>query len=362
MLIERIKQNYEDFTNAKQNYLPINDVGDFNQWFPGLMRGDLTCVTGTPNSSKTPLVKSIVVHQGIEWAVRNKVDYHVIYFGLEESEIQFNYSLLSYQAYKMYNLRYNIRSFEFIGAKVEPKDFDKLEKAEERVTRMLKKITYVPSVYNSFGIYKTIRNFAASRGSFYNKGVKLTDEQLKVKPEWDKYIPDNPDEFIVVVLDHLLLIEKQKDEESVHQAIWNTVEYLRRYACKHFNYSVIVIQHQDNTTENQSARLREEVLPTQSQLGKNKEVARSYMNVLGVTNLNRTNSLGNNTGIQMWDGHKIRDLGNYSRCLNIIKNRFGIVDKNCLVYFDGRVGHFKTLPPKDSQLYKDFINYIKTLE
>jgi hypothetical protein len=358
-MLSRIKENHERLKNKFQNYLPLiaKYYGVFVDWFPGLMRGELTCLTGSASSSKTSWIKDIVIHQGIGWAKENNMDYKVLYFGLEESTVQFNYSLLSHQGY-LKGMRYNIRDFECIGREVKAEDFGKLDFVWQDCEKMLEYVNYYADDYTSDSIYLKIRDFAKSRGKFFLNGKEITD----LSKGWNKYVPDNSNEFIVVVVDHLLLLSKTKDEKDVHEAIWNMVENLRRYVVKHFNYSVVVLQHQDNVSENQTSRIREEVLPTLQGLGKNKEVGRSYMNVIGITNLNRTNSVGNQTGISDWKGYKMRDLGNYSRCLNIMKSRYGIVDVNTLVYFDGRVGHFRALPDPKGEDYKKILEHIKKLE
>lgn len=360
-LTKKIQKNHEDFVAGKINYLPFKPLGKFTTWFPGLMREELTCFTGTPASSKTSLVKKLVIHDGIEWAVNNNKNLHILYMGMEESKSQFLYSLLSYQGYVLDGLQYNIKDFEGIGRTIDIKDIPKIERAEKRVEKMLPYISYHTSVYNSFGIWKTVRDFASKRGKFYMNG-HLVQGAISGDNSWDSYVPDDPDEFIVVVVDHLLLLSPQKDEKDQSEAIWNTVEYLRRFAANKFRYAVVPIQHQNADSENQESRKDQTILPTENGLARNKEVARSYLNLIGIANPNKVNQSSTQPSIRIWDNHNLQIFGNYLRTINIIKSRFGESSVHDSVFNGGRTGWFQTIPDIGSQEYNTFIGNIKTFK
>lgn len=199
-LTEKIRQNHEDFIAGKINYLPFEPLGKFTEWFPGLMREELTCFTGTPASSKTSLVKKLVIHDGIKWAIKNDRKLHILYFGMEESKNQFLYSLMSYQGFIMHGLQYNIKDFLGIGRTIDIQDIGKIKEVEGRVEKMLPFITYHDNIFNSYGIWKAVRDFAAKRGKFMFKGIPLSN--ISAENSWDSYEPDDPDEFVVVVIDH----------------------------------------------------------------------------------------------------------------------------------------------------------------
>ena len=360
-LTEKIKKNHENFIEGKINYLPFKPLGKFTNWFPGLMREELTCFTGTPASSKTSLVKKLVIHDGIEWAYRNNKNFHVIYIGMEESKSQFLYSLLSYQSYVLQGLQYNIKDFEGIGRTIKIEDLPKIQIAEKRVEKMLPYITYYTNIYHSYGIWKAVRDFANKRGTFYYKG-NVVHGKFTVDNSWDEYVPDDPDEFVVVVIDHLLLLSTQKDEKDQAEAIWNTVEYLRRFAANKLRYAVVPIQHQNADSENQESRREQTILPTENGLARNKEVARSYLNLIGIANPNKVNQSGTRPQIQVWDNHNLNIFGNYLRTINIIKSRFGESSVHDSVFFGGRTGWFESIPTVNTKEYQDFLNNIKNFK
>ena len=355
-LTERIKKNTQDFKEGRINFLPFPKLGKFTDWFPGLMRGEVTCFTGTASSGKTSLVKWLIVFNGIKWAIKNNKKFHIIYFGLEESEQFFRYSLLSWILWEKFQIRYNVKDFECIGTCVDEKHFGMIEQAEKTLRKMLTYITYYDSIYNPTGMLKAVREYAFNNGTFYLDGNKIEAIELLSKG-WNHYSSNDPDEFIVPVFDHLAILHSESGK-SEHQAIADCVENARAYAAKKFNYSPVFIQHQDNTTEGNENRRNQEVLCTMAGLAKNKEVNRSYLNLIGITNLNRTNEVGANTGIQNWDGIMIPRMGNHSRTINIIKNRYGTVGVNDTCFFDGKCCNFETLDKKDLTKYYERVKLL----
>jgi len=359
-LIDRIQKNHENFVTGKINYLPFGNLGKFTEWFPGIMRGEMTGITGTPASSKTSVIKHFIIHQGIPWAINNNKNFKILYFGMEESKIQFQYSLLSYQAFIKHQLQYNIKDFESIGRTIDIKDLSLLENAYKRVEKMLQYIVYIDNTYNSYGIWKKTRDFAEERGTFYlkEKVVKFVGEDNT----WDTYVPNDPEEFVVLVIDHLLLISPQKNERDQAEAMWNTVENLRRYAAVKLNYSVICIHHQNADSENQDSRRANTILPTENGLARNKEIARSYFNLIGIANPNKINTAGTQPILRIWDGHNLEYFNNYLRTFNILKSRFGESAVHDTVFFAGRTGYFKTLPKINTPEYNNFLKTLKTFK
>lgn len=345
-LTENILKNHEDFVQGKINYLPFNNLGLITEWFPGIMRGDVTCITGTPASSKTALSKFILEHSAIPWAVKQNKNVRILRFGLEESKDQYLYSLLSYRTWKDHGLQYNIKDFLGIGRSVDKVDIPKIEVSEKRVDKMMDYIDYVDHIYSSIGIWQYVRKFAFGRGKFYKGDIHLTLES-DLKDGWTHYVPNDPDEFIVVVVDNLSFIVPVGDEGTAEKGtwmgIWNTVEYLRKFAANKLNYSIVVLQHQDATSENQESRKSQTILPTENGLAKNKEVGRSYLNLIGVANPNKVNASGAEPVIRIWDGHDLTKFRNYLRTINILKNRFGESSVHHSVLFTGRTGWFNPL-------------------
>lgn len=254
MIVEKIKENVENFKLGLQSYIPHpKELGAFTEWFPGRMKGDLTCITGGTSSAKTSLAK-FLVFKAIEWAIKNKKNYKVLWFGLEESEEQFDYSLMSFLIYEksQKKVRYNIEHFEGLGKIVQDQHLASISELEKNEFAKYKShVTFIENVSNSYGIYKGIRKLARERGTFKFKGQILDASQLDDKDQqWDNYISNDPNELVEIVVDHLGELHVQKDEHDLRDAMTNLVKKLRFYVAKSFKYSVLVIHQQMLEMEN----------------------------------------------------------------------------------------------------------------
>ena len=361
-LTEEIQKNRESYLSGKLNYVPFNDLGKFTQLFPGTMRGDVTCITGSTSVSKTGLSRYLIEHSAIPWAINNKKNVHVIRFGLEETPIQYDFTLLSYRIFKNIGVEYNLRDFLAIGRTVEEAHLPDIKKAEDQVKMMKKYVTYESNVFNSYGFWKHTRNFAANRGKFYLKGKEVGIEGTGIESGWDEYRPNDPDEFVIVIVDNLSYVTKQKDEKDQSEAIWNTVENLRKFAANKLNYCVYFVQHQNSESENQESRKDKLILPTESGLAINKQVARGYLNLIGVANPNKVNTSGVDTPLRNWDGHDLKLWGNYLRTVNILKSRWGNTNENASIFNAGRSGYFSEIPKGGTIEYKNFIDNLKNFK
>ena len=355
-LFNKIKENLTNFLQGKESYIPHpKELGEFSKWFPGRMKGDITCVTGGTSSAKTSFIK-FLIFKAIEWAIKNNKNYHVLWFGLEESEDQFDYSLLSFLIYQKSgkNVRYNIEHFEGLGKSIKQEHMKSIEDIMPMFEKYKSYVTFYETVANSHGIYKTIRDFARKRGKFFFEGKPLSDTDEG--KQWDKYVPNDPEEFVEVIIDHLGELHVQQDEKDLSDAMTNLVKKLRMYVAKVFKYSIIPAHQQMLEMENLDHIRENQVYASLQGLGDNKRVSRAYLNVIGITNINRygLQVANTNTG-----SYNIGQLQDFQRVIGILKRRYGIVHRKTCVYFDGCTGWFEQLPKPGTKEYNDTIEKIK---
>lgn len=360
-IVKKIEQNLESYNKGDQHYIPHpKELGEFSKWFPGRMRSDITAITAGTSASKTTLTK-FLVFKAIEWAIENNKSYHCCWFGLEELEDSFNYSLLSFLIYQKSNkqVRYTIEHFEGIGKSIDLKHLQSIKDIEPLYEKYRSYITFYETVANSYGIYKTIRDFARKRGEFFFEEKKLTQEQLDTGVQWDKYIPTNKEEFVEIVVDHLGELHIQKDEKDLRDAMINLVKKLRMYVAKVFKYSIVVVHQQMLEMENLEHVKENFVLASIQGLGDSKTVGRAYTNIIGLTNINRygLNVANTDTG-----SFNIGQLGDYQRIISILKRRFGVTNKKAFLYHDPCGCWFEQMPKQNSPEYMKVIEQIKTFK
>lgn len=369
-LIQGIKEASKNLTDGNIEYMPMPEgLGAFSKiWYPGRMKGQLTCITGGTSSMKTSLVKFIVFNT-IEWAIRNNKPYKCLYFALEESLQEFRFSLLSYLLYKKTDgkpeypdgpVRYNIEHFEGIGKAVDPKHFDLIEETEPLVEKFMSYIHVDDHNYNTYGIYKVIREYARQHGTFHGKnGEVLSQAQMDGKDLWVEYRPTNPRANVEVVIDHLSELSLQEGQKDLKDAMTKLVKDMRTVVCKKFNYHVIVIQQQMLEMENLEHIKENMVYASIQGLGDAKTVARAYLNMIGITNIHRYGLKVASTSTGSYDVSK---LGDYQKVISIIKRRFGVSNRRTCLFSDGCCGVFKEIPEAGTEEYKKMLTDIKSYQ
>lgn len=355
-IYDQIVQNQKQFSEGKINYIPHPpEMGDFTKWFPGRMRGDYTAITGGTSSMKTTLAK-FLVFRAVGWAIKENIDYKVAWFAFEESQQQFFYSLLSFLLYREKGLRYNIENFEGLGKTVEEKDLPAIQEIMPLFEKYKSYFRVYDTIYNSFGIYKTVRDLASKRGKFFLGGKEINYEEIHDKG-WDKYVPDNPEEYIEIVLDHVGILTPQTGEKDLADAITNLSKNMRQYVSKLLNYSVVWVQQQMMEMENLDHIKENQIYPSIQGLGDNKRVGRDMLNIIGICNPNRFGIRIANTDSGSFN---IGELKDYQRVINILKRRYGVVNKKTCLYADGCCGWFEPIPSAGSEGYKKLTEKIKS--
>lgn len=349
-MINTIRKNREDFVNNIISHIPCT-IERFNTVFHGVRKGDYLCFTGSTSSGKTTLTKKIVVFDSIEYAIKTNLDLKILYFGLEESKEEFEYSLLSYLLNKRFNLRYNILDFEYVTGKLKDEDLEKIESLSEEIELWKSYIKYYDSIYHPYSIYSEIKSFAETRGEF----VTLNPNHSN----WDAYVPNNKNEFIIVVVDHLsLVVTEKKHNNQLDLAMQDMSFYLRQYVSKKFNYTCVSVHQQMANTEDLEHIKEKYWMPTLNGLADNKRVGRDYLTVIGIGNPKRygINSFGTYNQISEYDG--------FLRFLVVRKQRYGSVDDYMPVYFDGKCNHIRHAPNdfEGIKKMKEYIAHIKSIE
>lgn len=346
-MIDKIKQNKSDFESNIVKHIPCS-IPRFNKEFSGIRKGDYICFTGNTSSGKTTLTKKIAVFDSIEYAIKTNLDLKILYFGLEESEEEFDYSLLSYLLKKYKNLRYNILDFEYVTGELKESDLTAVDEVMVIFNQWKSYIKYYDSVLHPYSIYLEVRNFANERGEFI-----ITNPDHS---NWDTYLPHNPNEFIIVIVDHISLVETEKKHNNqLDLAMKDMSTYLRQYVSKKFKYTAISVHQQAAVNEDLDHIKESQWMPTLNGLGDNKRIGRDYLTVIGIGNPKRygINSFGNYTQLNEYDG--------FLRFIVIRKQRYGAVDNYMPIYFDGKCNWIRDAPT-DSKELKDMKDYIKKLK
>ena len=257
------------------------------------------------------------------------------------------------------------------GVRIAPKDLrstradkvlsienlDLIAKYEPYFNKIEEVVEFIDDIRNPYGIYKFMKDYADSNGIQHKKQVEFIDNntgETKINEIHDYYKPNDPDEYVMLIIDHISLITKE-NRMSLHESIVKlSSDYLIKLRNK-FNYIPVVIQQQASAQESLDNFKLNKLKPSLDGLGDCKLTQRDANVILGLFSPFRHE-------IKEYMGYDITFFKDNIRFLEIIGGREGGGGTVCAVYFDGAVNYFKELPlPNDLVNMKPVYNFIKNI-
>ena len=375
--LDEIKKNKANLDlRGKPNCIPFDWFPKLRTVIPGLMKGTNWIVTANSGVGKTQFTKHNFVYEPIKWIKEHKdagLKVKILYFALEESKKEFMYTMISNRLFHEHKISMSVLELQSMFEKsIDEQTVKKIEECEDYFKDFEQYLTIYDTISNPTGIYKTVRRYSIENGThfFYNfkedkekkncVGTKTIEEYNLYSSEkmkdwaYSHYVPFDPDEYVIVVVDHFSLLQPELGE-SLHQTMSKmSAEYGRKMITKHFGYIFVNVQQQ--TAEGEKAeftkmgeKIEDKFKPSLAGLANNKETQRDAHVVLGLFSPERY-------GIKSYQGYDVKQLGDKIRTLLVLKNRIGSGYIEDALYFNGKVNLFKELPyPKDmtEEIYKN---------
>lgn len=335
-LIKDIENNKISKEQGKINSVlfPFNRL---SKVFPGWERGKYYCVSAATSIGKTKLTKFLAVISVYKFIKEHpEIDYKIFYFALEESKEEFWLSIISSLLYEKYSLSLSLAELKSLGNYTLSNDtLNKIKECKDIIEDMSSKIEVVDFVYNGFGIYKIVHDYHLLYGTEVFEG-EISEKVSK------KYIPNNPNKWVFVIVDHISLLSPENGE-SLYEAIGR---FSKHYCLKHFvkklNCVTIVVQQQDMTNDKQEfyqgQSIDEKLEPSIPGLANCKEAARDYTMILGLFSPSRYK-------IGRYRGYDINRFKEKFVVCKILKDRhYGLANKYIPLYFNGATTFYDELP------------------
>ncbi len=220
------------------------------------------------------------------------------------------------------------------------------ETFREEFEEFEKTVEFIDNIRNPFGIYNYMREYARQNGKFYLKGVEI---KIPENPNWedykfDKYLANNPDEYVIPILDHASLL-KTENGGSDFDAIGSMSRYFVRLR-NIYKQSPVLIQQQALAKENVEHQKADAMRPSADGLGINKSTSQDCDLLLGLFSPYRHKLTTWGEYVIATDDPTIGLRDNH-RELSVIYNRRG-QSIALQLYFDGSVNWMEELPPKGS--------------
>ncbi len=362
IVIEEIRKNKKLREEGKDISIPF-PFPRFSQYIPGIQQRRYYIVTANSKVGKTKLADFLFVYNPLNYVINNKTNIKVkiLYFSLEMSKEDKVKELISYLLFTKKGVRISPDLMDSVYKSyiLEDKVLKDIEELKPTLDEYLNRIEFYDNVRNPFGIYKAVREYAHSHGHYEDVDGNILNTEYIEKGTHEeakkifRYVPDDEDEYVIVVTDHISLLTQEKGE-TLHGTIGKFSSQYCIAMRDRWKYVVVNIQQQMAAQEGVDNLQANMLRPSANGLGDNKLTGRDADMVLGLFAPIRFRK-------EMWEGYNIKKLKDNFREISVVLNRRGSPAISGL-FFDGAVNYFAELPKPEDMTeddYKKIMNFQK---
>lgn len=207
-LVQRVMQSIGErrqrILDGKVNCIP-SPLKTFRYDYPGVELGTYYLISGGGKSSKSKITNFLFVFNTILYAYYHSdlVKLKIFYVLLEEKAENILMKFICYLLYIQDHIRIDIKTLKSVdeGRLVSPEVIRLLGTLQyQAVLNFFEDhVEFIPE-RNPTGIFNAVDKYAETHGKTHLKAKEGYD-----KPVFDYYEPDNPDEYVLCVIDHISL-------------------------------------------------------------------------------------------------------------------------------------------------------------
>ena len=305
--------------------------------YVGIRKGMYYLIGGNTGSGKTSFIDDAFVLNPVDWSLSKEgresgIKVKVWYRSMERSRA---YKMAKWMSRKIFiDQGILIPVGKLLGWKeVMTKDeHDLYLHYKDYMNELCEVVTLIDGPENPVGIAKELKVYAEANG---------TIEQLD---KWNKvYIPNDPNEITMVVVDHIGLLKTTTAQPTKKDAIDKMSDELR-FARDFYGYSPVVVSQFNRSISNPTRIKNGDVEPQLEDFADSSSTQNDADVVMGLFDPIRY-KVADPSGYNL---DKLVDSfgAKYFRSLRVIKNSYGEDDIRIGMGFLGQVGMFKELPRK----------------
>lgn len=340
---------------------------------PGVRQKHYTIISSQSKGAKSQIANFLYMFEPIEWYLRNRnstnISLKIFLFSLEISRDLVVIQAISYKLFKTFGVIISPDNLQSIYADytLDEKILAYIKSPEMQI--WLKEfesiVEIIDDVRHGLGIMKIVQAYAEANGHYEYKDMMFRNDDgtQSMKKVIDRYIPDRPDEYVIVMVDHIGLIEKSANHANIYDAIG---ELSSRHFLKmrdRFGYQIVAVQQQSADSTDAQYTVRGDIVidklkstPEGLALNKSTKNDCNLMISLFWPYMYKIQQYGGASG-KDWDMARI---GNNYREFNINLNRNGISSASIDLMFLGACNYFAELPREPNErVYQQIADYNK---
>lgn len=347
-VLDSIKERRQKILDGEINCIPL-PFNRFRSEWPGIEQGRYYLISGATKSAKTQITSYLFLFQIVLYTYNHpeKCSAKIFYYPLEETPEEIMLRFMSYLLNHLSGNKIRISSEDLKSTREDnPLSQDILDLLESDEYLALfshfeKIVEFMPS-RNPTGVWKDMSSYAKANGTIHNKTITVKNEfgEEEERQKFDWYEPNNPNEYVFIVVDHVSLLEKERGMD-LRETINKLSEYMIILRNK-YKYIPVVVQQQSTETTNLEAFKANKIRPTMAGLSDSKNTAKDCNMMLGICN-------PYSYELPSYLGYDITKLKGNIRFLEVVLNRNGQANGICPLYFDGSTCTFAEMPLPDDK-------------
>lgn len=345
-ILANLQKRRDNVNNGGINCIPFEPFPSMRKYIPGVEQEQVIVVTASTKIGKTQFSSCLYIYNVLEYCFthQQQCSCHIIYVPLEESVAKITERYMSHLLWKLNKLRISpaqLRSTDSNNPVPQAAlDLLQTKPYRDRLEFFERCVEFDTEDFNPTGIRNRCIEYAKSVGTVKSHTVKTHNNEDVEVEVFDEYIPDDPNHFKILFLDHLSLLDNEKGMNK-KQSMDKFTEYCVKYLRNRYKYTCVIVQQQAFEQEGLEAIKQKNIMPTLAGLSDSKYSSRDSNIVLGIFNPNKF-------GLETWLGYDIKQLGNYVRFVKILAARDYEGDISFGFFFDGATCDFKELPKPDN--------------
>jgi hypothetical protein len=347
MSFELLKQEVQKGIDGRNSGIPMGF--DRLNKYVGIRKSMYYLIGGNTGSGKTSFIDDAFVLNPFDWSIspegiKSGIKVNIWYRSMERSR---TYKLAKWVARKIFidqGIIIPVGTLLGWTGKLTHDEHDLFLHYEEYIKQMEESFTIFDGPENPVGIAKDLKKYAESRGT-----IQQLDEYNKV------YIPNDPNEINIVIIDHIGLLKTTKDQPTKKEAIDKMSDELR-YARDFYGFTPVVVSQFNRSISNPIRIKNGDVEPQLEDFAESSSTQNDADVVMALFDPMRYN-VADPSGYNL---DKLKDEygAKYFRNVRLIKNSYGEDDLRIGLGFFGQIGMFKELKKRKDMTDQDYADVI----
>jgi hypothetical protein len=349
MSFEKLNEEVNKGLSGNNNGIPMG-FDRLNRYI-GIRKSIFFLVGGNTGSGKTSFIDDCFVLNPFDWYIskKNKTDIKlkIIYRSMERSSTYKYAKWICRRIFLDHGVSISVNKLLGWTEKMNEDEYNLFLSYQSYMEQMKDVITVIEGPENPVGIAKELRAYALKNGKIVQKDPD--DEYSKV------YVPNDPNEITIVIIDHIGLLKTTKDQPTKKEAIDKMSNELQ-YARDFFGYTPVVVSQFNRSISNPMRLKAGDVEPQLEDFSDSSSTQNDADVVLALFDPVRY-KVEDTSG---YDLNKLKDEygGKYFRSLRLLKNSYGADDVRIGLAFLGELGIFSEMPRKRDITDLDYDNIV----